>query len=167
RGVVCDKCNNYFARKVEKPFLSSPNTEALRFHQEIPNKRNKLPTITGELEGLSRPVSVNREDNNLIITLEDNEQYEAIVKGTTKQLYTLTSTNIPTSKDVSRFLAKMAVEALAKRLSGKLLETIIDDTQLDTIREHARLGKTDNWPCSIRRIYSANKAWGELPPELP
>ncbi|ELN7657016.1 hypothetical protein R1S27_004361 [Salmonella enterica] len=24
RGVVCDKCNNYFARKVEQPILNHP-----------------------------------------------------------------------------------------------------------------------------------------------
>jgi len=34
-GVVCDNCNNYFSRKVEKPFLESGAVLLLRFHQEI------------------------------------------------------------------------------------------------------------------------------------
>lgn len=29
-GVVCDKCNNYFSRKVEKPFLETQGIRDLR-----------------------------------------------------------------------------------------------------------------------------------------
>ncbi|WP_414849776.1 HNH endonuclease [Kosakonia quasisacchari] len=30
-GIVCDKCNNYFSRKVEKPFISTPGMDLLDF----------------------------------------------------------------------------------------------------------------------------------------
>src|SRR3990167_1054713 len=43
KGVVCDPCNNYFAREVEKPFLDSPAISRLRFTQVIPNKRGRVP----------------------------------------------------------------------------------------------------------------------------
>jgi hypothetical protein len=48
-GVVCDKCNNYFSRKVEAPFLNSAGTTALRFHQAIPSKRDRIPPLAGTL----------------------------------------------------------------------------------------------------------------------
>src|SRR5438128_1420727 len=45
-GVVCDNCNNYLAREVEKPFLDAPSVIYVRHMQEIPNKRNLVPPLT-------------------------------------------------------------------------------------------------------------------------
>src|SRR6476660_7819705 len=47
KGVVCDKCNNYFARGVEKPFLESDAIRVLRFHQGLGSKRRRVPSLTG------------------------------------------------------------------------------------------------------------------------
>ena len=47
KGVVCDKCNNYFAREVEKPFLESDAIRVLRFHQGLESKRRRVPSLTG------------------------------------------------------------------------------------------------------------------------
>lgn len=35
KGIVCDKCNNYFARKIESPFLNSEAILQLRQELEI------------------------------------------------------------------------------------------------------------------------------------
>ncbi len=43
KGVVCDTCNNYFARKVEKPVLDSPMMRHLRKDRQIQNKRRRIP----------------------------------------------------------------------------------------------------------------------------
>ncbi len=45
KGIVCDKCNNYFSRKIEQPFLESPAIKTLRFQEAIPNKRGKVPPV--------------------------------------------------------------------------------------------------------------------------
>lgn len=45
KGAVCDKCNNYLAREVEKPVLASPMFRFLRKSMTIPNKRGKLPSL--------------------------------------------------------------------------------------------------------------------------
>lgn len=42
-GVVCDGCNQYFARKVERPLLESPMFRLLRADMAIPNKRGRIP----------------------------------------------------------------------------------------------------------------------------
>ena len=39
RGWVCDRCNNYFARKVERPFLDSLFAIRTRSIMGVPNKR--------------------------------------------------------------------------------------------------------------------------------
>jgi hypothetical protein len=49
-GVVCDKCNNYFSREVEKPFLQSPAISALRFHEALPSKRGIIPPMLGLIQ---------------------------------------------------------------------------------------------------------------------
>ena len=43
RGVVCDGCNNYLSRKVEKPVLDSPMMRLLRADRAVLNKRGRLP----------------------------------------------------------------------------------------------------------------------------
>ena len=74
-GYVCDKCNNYFAREVEKPFLELPELRLLRFQEGIPNKKNKMPTIDGLLNGnyrikLKRKLSHNEVVNEAEVTPE-------------------------------------------------------------------------------------------------
>src|SRR6476620_6715883 len=39
KGVVCDPCNNYFSREVEKPFLEAPAIRIMRFHQALESKK--------------------------------------------------------------------------------------------------------------------------------
>ncbi|MGH8490521.1 MAG: HNH endonuclease [Gammaproteobacteria bacterium] len=47
RGWVCDKCNNYFAREVEKPFLDSLYGRCSRFEMAIANKKGRIPRAAG------------------------------------------------------------------------------------------------------------------------
>src|SRR5687768_11026180 len=46
-GVVCDHCNNYFARKLEKPILDSPIFQLLRADMQIANKKGRVPAFPG------------------------------------------------------------------------------------------------------------------------
>src|SRR5229473_3930495 len=51
RGVVCDGCNNYFARKVEGPLLETPWFRHVRSRQWIGNKRGYVPPMSGVVPG--------------------------------------------------------------------------------------------------------------------
>lgn len=53
-GAVCDGCNQYFSRKVERQILESPMFRLLRADMEVPNKRGRIPTWTSA-DGASRP----------------------------------------------------------------------------------------------------------------
>jgi len=44
-GVVCDKCNQYFSRKVEKPVLCSGMFRLLGASRRVPSKKKKIPDI--------------------------------------------------------------------------------------------------------------------------
>ena len=48
-GIVCDKCNNYLSREVERPFLEDKSIQLLRFEESVPSKKGKIPSIFGVL----------------------------------------------------------------------------------------------------------------------
>ena len=47
-GIVCDKCNQYFALKVEKPVLDSRVFRSLRSTMDVPNKKRRIPVPPNE-----------------------------------------------------------------------------------------------------------------------
>lgn len=161
-GIVCDKCNNYFSRKVERQFLGSPEIEALRFHQAIPSKKGRIPSINGAILGSNHPVKIQRtlnKDESVMSIELSPEQFELADSGKPLKLYFPIGSGIPKSELTSRFLAKVALEAMAQRLLGSEggIDYIVDEKELDPIRDHARYGKIKNWPHFSRRIYDANE----------
>lgn len=166
-GYVCDKCNNYFARKVEKPFLEIPQIQRMRFQLEVPNKKNRFPKIRGKLDnGCSIILAKKQTKNGIINLLEISpEELEKTIINKPKQVIISALSNeflLTNDKTISRFIAKIALEALALKLSTieNSLEELVYDKNFDAIRKHARLGYLEDWPVSIRRIYSYDKNWG-------
>ena len=43
KGIVCDKCNNYFSREIESPVLNLDGFKQLRFYELIESKRGRIP----------------------------------------------------------------------------------------------------------------------------
>ncbi len=161
-GVVCDSCNNYFSREVEKPFLESTVIRELRFNQALPSKRGKVPAVGGIITP-GFPVTVHREFKPELLTTVELEPraFEHIVNSKKGVLYLPMGTSNPDGFITSRFLAKIAVEAMAARLADhpEGLEYIVNEDQLDLIRDHARRGYNKDWPFNARRIYEQDKQW--------
>lgn len=161
-GVVCDGCNNYLAREVEKPFLECAAMTLLRFHQEVPSKKGRVPPATAILApGIPavvrrHPKSEFRASVELPPTAID--QILRAKKGT---LILPAEAHLPAGPVVSRFLAKVALEAMAQRLLEQTegLAYLVAETQLDSIRYHARRCDIQEWPFHSRRIYDTNAKW--------
>ena len=160
-GIVCDKCNNYFARKVEKPFLESSSVKSLRFDQGIESKRGRIPPVEGILHpGFKATIQKFNNSPYLgYIHFDDPGAFEHIMetdKGTILLPYT---GNPPEDRIVSRFLSKIAIEAFAYRLIAYQIsvDSILDDEQFDPIRRYAREGYPQEWPFFYRRIYETNQ----------
>jgi len=165
KGVVCDACNNYFARKVEKPFLDSPAISRLRFDQVIPNKRGRVPPSKATLlPGF--PVVAYRETSGPYIMSLDApiEALKYLAGNPTGSLILPASAEPPSDRIVSRFLAKMAVEAMALRLlkASDGLSYLVDEPQLDPIRNFARRGQPNEWPHHSRRIYDVERSLSDF-----
>lgn len=159
-GIVCDTCNNYFSRKVEKPFLESSGIQELRSFRFIPSKKGRIPSLLGVTgEGNRVQVFPQKKGPVMAIVAVDPHLFEQLLQGKEASIIMPTGT-LPTDKTVvSRFLAKMAIEMLAQRLihNGRSLDHLIDEKEFDLIRDHARVGKPMKWDYHSRRIYAADE----------
>lgn len=160
-GVVCDKCNAYFGRKIEKPLLETPYFRDLCFRGRIKNKKGHPPRVVGmHLQSLTRIELFPDMDGNgkSMGAANPNDETQWIESFLSSDRGTLVFP-IPREPDqrlLSRFLAKVAMEALALRLmdvpSG--LQEVVTKRQLDPLRDYARKGGPLNfWPYHERKLY--------------
>jgi hypothetical protein len=159
QGIVCDKCNNYFSREVEKPFLEHGGIQSLRFEERVLSKKGHIPEVQGILANKNElsAVSVGKFPNPpfSIYVVTADEKINVGEKGKIYIPKFNVNSLLPRGVVLSRFLGKIALEYMALILSKYPdgVEYLVEHRQIDTIREHVRLGKIKNWPCSVRQIY--------------
>lgn len=160
-GVVCDKCNNYFARKVEQPVLNSPWMRNLRAWHQVPSKKGNLPSLVGHIAGTGVKVNWSRSDDGRIrLDPERKSEVDALDKiiegGFETPVLFFIHDDVP-DELMPRFLAKMGLETLAELFladRSALASLVVEQPAFDAIREFARKGPPSaNWPVSKRRIY--------------
>lgn len=164
-GLVCDACNNYFSREVEGPFLNAPWTKLVRHEQALPSKRGRIPsvrTLAPGVGGATMHAAV--ADRPGMLEFDSNELARRwLLHGLHRTLLTEQLIVPPSPTVTSRFLGKVAIGCLADRLAhvDGGLEYLVDEVELDRLRNHVRRGTDSRWPVSIRRIYPANARWRE------
>jgi hypothetical protein len=158
-GIVCDSCNNYFARKIEEPLLGNRRIRHLRSRQLLKNKRGRIPGSDGILPDFPCEVRFWWNRDYLSVDPVDPDLRERvfreIILGRVSKLV-VAPDEMPAEKLIARFLAKVSMEFLAARVISMegWEEFVTDNAQFDTIRRFARRGeKPDFWPYSIRKIY--------------
>lgn len=158
KGVVCDGCNNYFAKAVEKPFLEAPGVKTLRFEQELLSKKGRVPPVGGLITP-GVPVEVTRFPRlELTSVAVPPDAFEHVLAAKGGQLWLPTAGPWPAGAILSRFMAKIALESMAARIETAPggLDYLCDETQLDDLRDHARRGRLPVWPVHSRQLYPAN-----------
>jgi len=154
-GIVCDKCNNYFASKVEGKVLNSSHFKNLRGRQGVYSKKNKVPFFEALM--LGEKVRMQNSHEGKIVELSP-VLFEKIKSAKTGQII------IPMEGDFnkklfSRFLAKIGLEILTSRICDipGWESEIIHNEALDEIRNFARFDRgPQEWPFHSRRIYDEN-----------
>jgi len=160
KGVVCDRCNNYFAHKIEKVVLEMGYFQSLRARLMIENKKGILPKLLGFtknkevvevrfLQDDSNTIEVRCSDSAVKILSNSNEIYVPFIPEPPKD-----------DINISKFLGKIALEALAKRVStiDGWQNDFVDNCSLDELRNFVRYGKGYKiWSYHIRRIDSENQ----------
>ncbi|ETZ19149.1 hypothetical protein N824_10425 [Pedobacter sp. V48] len=162
KGIVCDQCNNYFAIKIEKPVLENEFFNSLRFRNSIPNKKNKHPkgSVIIPQTNFVAEISVDKDDDESLHVVLNDESFALMLEGNIKEIHLLAGEFPKNDPNVSRLMAKMGLEMMAHRLMGHAegLGYLIDEVQLDPIREYARYNhKRENWVYHSRKIYEENE----------
>lgn len=167
-GIVCDSCNNYFALKLEKPLLESEYFVHTRHRNDVSNKKGRLPTITATHVQSATSIELGKEEDGLFVFASRERDTARFIKSLQEsQKGTILFPVVSEPQDgqiLSRFVGKVALEALASRVlnsSGELKE-IIDKPELDLLRNDARRGKRNFvWPLHQRRLYGEDKVFFE------
>lgn len=159
-GVVCDKCNNYFARKVEQPILTHSWMRNVRAWQQVPNKKGTYPSLVGHIAGTDVAVNMRRTPNGkLQLSPEkgnDKSVLDAVIANGFEQPLIFTIEDDLPHREMSRFLCKMAYEAVAELFcsSPQGPYHLGSEPFFDNVREYARYGSNfQEWPFSHRRVF--------------
>ena len=175
KGVVCDKCNNYFARKIEKKVLEYSSFQLDRFHMSIPSKKGRVPSAFGLMTTSSSfsPITLYK-DKDMRMSFEIREDVEIPKKGSMiipalsylQNKYS--EGEISDDNLLTRFIAKIAFESLVYK-SIVSIENIYDDT-FDGIRHFIRYGDARghiDFPMHMKTAYPADKVFydGEIKEE--
>ncbi len=161
-GVVCDKCNNYIAREVEKPLLDSHYFKEQRFYATLANKKRRIPLIEGiHLQSLTH-IQLAKSIDEPITSIgagpdADESKWIKSIQALKSGTLIIPIAKKPDDYIISRFVAKVGLEVLAYRtinVEGANNE-IVDKPELDELRYFVRQGRPSNpWPYSYRSIYS-------------
>lgn len=158
-GIVCDKCNNYFATKIEKEVLEQPYFKNLRHRNLIFTKKNKLPSQKAFLihEKKQSDIEITKSQSNVLeVNVENKDFFQLLYEGKINKLYVPIIT-LPENQNIyiSRFIGKIALEALAERVKqvDNWNEDFVNHEGLDELRDYVRFGKGRFWPYKIRKIY--------------
>lgn len=161
--VVCDKCNNYFSRKVEGPFLNTEAIQLLRQELEIKKKNGNVITRFAYPQVGKEYVHQISEDRYIIYTTEEKTEKELASSVAQYQNYMSVSDGVLLKEDyhTSRLLAKMAVEFFVYEngSTDEICEYVLSDEVFQNIRKYARFGDNKTWAYNARRIYSRNEAY--------
>jgi len=163
KGIVCDSCYNYFARKVEQKLLSLLFYKSLRSRYEIESKKGKIPFDVGYLPITGNEIEVDfigslkSDKKDLNITIPKKSDFEKMLNGEIKELYVPISFDLTKNEIVSRFLAKVGIEVIASKFwnSAQDVSYLITEKHFDLLRNYARYGiGVKFWDYYQRRIYA-------------
>ena len=166
-GVVCDRCNNYFAGSVEGPILRDEYFRQVRHRNGIPSKRKRVPSI-GTLafpQGLALDLGVDRDGERFIAPTNecDNDRFVNMLNRRERFSVLFPAPTPPRGTLFARFLITIALRAFAKlalKVPGGLEADHIYNTQLDEARNFARYGAGPrDWPYHEISLYEDSRVF--------
>lgn len=168
RGTVCDTCNNYLAREVEKPILDALYLRERRFASYVPNKIGRIPSLDGiQLESMTRVRLARRLDDGTSVSAHSDAEESRWVRSLpagSKGTLIFPVGERPSEYSLSRFIGKIGLEALAQQCINVPggLDELVDKPELDALRTYVRRGSTRHvWPMSCRQIHAPDFAFVE------
>ena len=160
KGMVCDSCNQYFAIKIEKKLLEQPYFRFARNRLGIENKKGVIPIVEINTFSpyLQKVQLMNDRQGQFSIVVPDGRHPRDLFPGPSGRFIIPVLTEPEWDNPIiSKFLAKVAVEALLLKVAEdrSLRDAVLTKPELEPIKQYARFGKTTNyWPYHQRKLYS-------------
>jgi hypothetical protein len=158
KGVVCDKCNGYFAIKIEQPVLQLPFFNQYRHDLDIFSKKGRIPSKDGFLldEQTSKVTFGKTKNKEETIDIDRATLEQLLAEGIEEIPAITVEFGAPEDHPlISKLLAKIGVEALAweaKVYGGD--ESSYNQESLNNIKRYVRNAKKDEmWHYTTRRLY--------------
>lgn len=121
KGIACDKCNNYFAVKIEKTVLDKPYFRNVRYRNFINSKKGRLvpdKMLFPHEEG--GWVDACLDQDGFILDPKDEKIIDLIESGKLNQLIIpIIAKPDEYDPEVSRFLAKNGSRVSSLQICGK------------------------------------------------
>jgi hypothetical protein len=172
-GWVCDGCNNYFSREVEKPFLDTLYGRSSRFSMSVANKRGRIPVAKGLHLQSRTEVEISKGDGEISVgasSTRDEARWAASLRSEASGTLFIPTADIPDPDRItSRFIGKVGMEVLTQKclhVPG-WNDELVDKAELDQLRRYVRMGQHRiTWPVHMRRLYAPDetfrsRAYGE------
>lgn len=150
KGIICDKCNNYFALKIEKPFLELAPIKLLRSYHLIESRKKHVPSMDVRCMGEVAPIKFDKKLNGFILELMPLSCLR-LLHGEHPNLLLSDEVDIESLRDneiVSKMLAKIFIEIHLYNTIGYLQETGNNepiffkyDSKMKSLLEYVRFGK--------------------------
>ena len=165
-GWVCDNCNNYFAREVEKPFLDTLYGRSSRFSMSVANKKGRIPTVLGLHLQSRLTVEIAKNDDGLsfgAFLAKDEARWVASVRSEASGSILIPALETPDlGRITARFIGKVGMEILTQRCLDVpgWNDELVDKTALDELRRYVRMGQPATlWPVHMRRLYAPDQTF--------
>lgn len=160
-GWVCDSCNNYISREIERPFLKSAYMLAMRFTKRIPSKKGNIPPIKSidAKSGCEIEMRWSLEDGlsvNALKASEESHWINYLRSADSGRMYFPAPVMPCEGLCTSRFIAKVGLEVLASRVADvpNSNTELVKNPQHDELRRFVRFGVPKTiWPVAIRKLY--------------
>jgi hypothetical protein len=125
----------------------------MRFDYSLVSKRGKVPKTWGLMWRGERVEIEKSPGEDVELSLHVSERLAKRMHKSGGTMITLAEGPLPKGIVLSRFLAKVALECLAKDVAGGA-EFVVDYERLDPIRNHARRGTIPGWETHTRKLPS-------------
>lgn len=160
RGIVCDKCNNYFSVEIERPFLEKESSKRIRKELEIKSKKGKVPQIEEFPKEIYKVRQISPTEYLYIDIDKDatEEKIGNIVAEYAKYNKDIDQEILKKDRITCRLLAKMAVEYFAYSVKEEEdgCEYIRTEPGFQDIIKFARYNPHMDWDFNVRRYYALN-----------
>lgn len=151
KGIVCDKCNNYFSREIEGPVSNLDGFRRLRFYELIESKRGRIPSNYALLCGDECIVHWQEINGEYCLMLGMSPETVDKFINNPPDMFLTKSIDLDDKEheyEISRFLAKVAIEYyvylhLQEYANSDEELDLNFDEQLSKIIKYVRLGRKD------------------------